>query len=170
MLYLLDTTDISLDDLVDFIPYFPNQMQEKFSKIKNHIYLKNSLLAYLIVIFGIKKIVGYYFFPTIIKGKITEDIGIHVSISHTNNYVAVVMSLDEVGLDIEEKRQVSDKFIKKLNASNENDALEKWTKYEALYKLNNKTILSDFDTKKYSIRTIHLDENELIISIANKKG
>lgn len=84
------------------------------------------------------------------NGKWVDKNGkIKFSLSHSNNLVAVAVSDDEIGVDVE---MVSDKILKlksKFNLSKTEQNIEeyltiKWTEKESLYKANN---MGDFITK-----------------------
>ncbi len=67
----------------------------------------------------------------------------HFSLSHSNIYSCVAISKNNVGVDIETKRIISENFKKRYNiqeCSNES-SLIKWTQYESYYKLVNNNIL-----------------------------
>ncbi|WP_027333967.1 4'-phosphopantetheinyl transferase family protein [Mycoplasma elephantis] len=106
------------------------------------------------------------------------------SISHSKKFVAVAISTEGVGVDIEEIKNISLKISKHILSEKEsiefnnlkkerqnNYLLEKWTQKEALFKyLNNKI----FESKKLDtiinnniLSTISL-ENKLILSVCSK--
>ena len=168
MLYILNTSEIELNNLKELIPYFPKKMQDKFNKIKDEVYQKNSLIAYLLLIFYIKKHLGVLYFPVIEKGESNTDLGFNFSISHTNNYVGLLISHEKAGFDMEEIREVSVNFKKRAKANSDLEALKKWTAFEALYKMDNLMKLNDLEKYQDMIETKVLLEQNLVLSIASK--
>lgn len=59
---------------------------------------------------------------------------IYISITHKYPYVAIAISKNPIGLDLETVRSIDDVTIKYLNCQNSLDALITWTKKESLFK------------------------------------
>lgn len=91
---------------------------------------------------GINTLLGFNTLPKIIfeesgKPRFEKDCGIHFSLSHSGNFVAVAVSKNPCGVDIEIKKPRSERFIKKImeNESLECDFYELWCLKEAYFKL-----------------------------------
>lgn len=109
---------------------------------------------------------------------------IHFNISHCKNGIAVAVSDQPVGIDIESYRQVSDSLIRytmneeEQRIINESDDpvrtfTEYWTKKEAVFKLRGTGITHDLHgllQGDEQVETTVVPEKEYVYSIATKKG
>lgn len=98
----------------------------------------------------------------------------HFSLSHSNIYSCVAISKNNVGVDIETKRIISENFKKRYNlleCSNES-SLIKWTQYESYYKFRNiKLSFSDFlkDNNISLIKSYIFDQYFLSIALEKEE-
>ena len=109
---------------------------------------------------------------------------IHFNISHCKNGIAVAVSDQPVGIDIESYRQVSDSLIRytmneeEQRIINESDDpvrtfTEYWTKKEAVFKLRGTGITHDLHgllQGDEQVETTVVPEKEYVYSIATKKS
>lgn len=142
--------------------------QHKDKKTKNC-----SLFAYLLLTSLIKDLkIDFVGKPNIINSKIKFNI------SHTGAYVCLVISSNEVGVDIEYKNRIIGTSLKSKMLSkeeldayknlslNEENYIHLWTKKEAYLKYLGKGInqrLDEIDTTSLAFNTI--EHQELFISI-----
>ena len=95
-----------------------------------------------------------------------KNSNIYFNYSHSKNYIACAISLEEVGIDIEEtNRIISDMIaIKYLdNVTNNNKRIETWVKKEAYSKLKGLGL----KIKIQNIKLAKIKENNILISNNN---
>lgn len=95
--------------------------------------------------------------------------------SHSKNYILIAISKDEIGVDIEEDRNISDKISKKyLNNIGKDERLKYWVIKESYVKLIDKPELlyEDIDISKIEFNKYILNTDNYVASImydGNKK-
>lgn len=147
----------------------------EIEKIKNTDVKKEKTYAWLLLLYAIKQVYGYEHyevdFEKLESGKWICD-KCHFSISHRRDYVAIVVSSNNVGVDIEKNKIPIKNFLSKIANDNEvklydnSKAIELWTKKESLFKLVGEKLFSlkKLNTEEYCFETIYVDD--YIISIA----
>lgn len=167
---IVDKNDLKDFDLHGFVDYLPPKIKEKYCKISNQDYFDSSILGYLILCMEIKKYYGFYYFPEFDKtGKpYDEGLGLYFNISHSNSIITVALSCEDIGIDIEYYRHISDNIKKKYFKENisDKDATIGWTRLEAALKLNGQGLsgINNVDLKKYKIKTIKYENFALSIA------
>ena len=137
-IYIATNGSISLEDNIPLI------LKEELSKIKNKDLISQKKTAYGLLAYAIEKELGKIINLENIKkderGKPTHP-DFNISFSHTNGLVAVAFSKTNIGIDIEEVKDVKlfSEPQKKLLCEDEKvsgleEATELWTKKEAIYK------------------------------------
>ncbi len=97
--------------------------------------------------------------------------GINISLSHTDKYYGFIISIDNVGIDIESIIN-NDKLAKRiLNNSEYNEYLanpialtEKWCLIEAYYKIYGNM---EIDETKFKNKTIYRLDDSILLAIGN---
>lgn len=100
------------------------------------------VFSYALLLKGINILLGLSALPKIIfeesgKPRFEESCGIHFSLSHSKDLVAVAISSSSCGVDVEFKKPRSERFIKKImeNESLDCDFYELWCLKEAYFKI-----------------------------------
>jgi len=161
MLYIFDEIE-SLDD------DFPEEMisllsDERRDKVKRHRYKtgkKSSAVVYLLLRLGLLEEYGIneaVVFDYLEKGKpvLRYHPKIHFSLSHSNNAAACVVADSEVGVDVQNIREVTDNAAKRALTIAEYDIFknhkdpyeyfcEIWAVKESVYKKTGQGIAADF--------------------------
>ena len=169
--YLIDTKEIdslecsSINE--EILKHINHHADEKVKKC--------SLFAYLLLFSLVGELnINFEKKPYIVNSNIKFNI------SHTGDYVCLVISNEEVGVDIEYKnRIISDTLKKKMMSTNElneylkvneeESLISLWTKKEAYLKYLGNGInqrLNEIDTSK--LKFISIDHQELVITIYGK--
>ena len=112
------------------------------------------------------------------NGKWSTD-NFKFSISHTKNVVAIAISNQEVGIDIEEKNRLNNSsdnlkakiLHKKESVKSDLELLELWTKKEAIYKYigKNSFIPSKILTTDYPVSSFDVDDSYVVSICSNEK-
>lgn len=169
-IYMLDIDGLDFDFLIE---YLPNNLKEKYLNIKNIQYRNSSLGGYYLLLNAIYDYYGQYYFPSFKEGKpVDVNLDFKFNISHSNNLVILATSYDEVGVDIEFNRVLTNSFKKKVfnnERIKDKEAIKRWTKIEAAIKLEGSSIgkYKELDFKKYKIETIRT--KDYAISLAKYK-
>lgn len=112
------------------------------------------------------------------NGKWHTD-GVCFSISHTKNVVAVAVSDNEVGIDIEKSdRAISKALFDKIACEAEikaypqptvKDVLILWTKKEAIFKRNGDKVFiaKEINTLNENAKTIYSENGDIVISVSS---
>ena len=160
-IYKLNVSDLDFSFLIE---YLPSNLQKKYHNISNLSYKNISLAGYFLLLNAIYDYYGVYYFPDFKEGKPFDlALDFKFNISHSKNVVVLATSYDEVGIDIEYKRKLSDEVKKRLFENekiNDKSATRKWTKLESAIKLEGSSILKyeNINFKKYHINTIFQDD------------
>ncbi len=115
----------------------PLSEQERISHINNDLRKKQSILAYSTLHFVLRKKYGIDK-PVILRDKNGKPFikqNVYFNVSHSNNFVALAFSKNEIGIDIEKIRPIKRGVIKKYNLD-----LKTWTIKEAIIKANGLTL------------------------------
>lgn len=143
--FLGDISDIDLDRVDENI--FSNYRIKKTHKIKNTNSLRQSIGAELVLIYAVKKC--FNIDPPVDyraddRGKTYfNNIDAFFSLSHSGRYVACVISENEVGVDIQKKREPNMKLAERFFTKSEYESVKKdpidkfnriWTRKEAVSK------------------------------------
>lgn len=115
------------------------------------------------------------------NGKLFTD-GFYFSFSHSNGHLVVAISSNNVGIDIQTKKEIKPSLVKKI--LNEKEYLEylnnidkvdyfftKWTQKEAIFKYKGDSysfIPSSIDTLSFDKILFSEDTNDLFISVASE--
>lgn len=94
-----------------------------------------------------------------------EDI--YFSYSHSKNYIAIVIAPFNIGIDIEEYREIS-KTVNEMYLNNSDTPLEDWVKKESYFKLLDSSQEDDFkniDINKINTNNYFIDNEEYKCSI-----
>lgn len=144
-LYIANVQNIDIEKALTIVPEIRKQKALNLSLEKDQ---KLSLGAYLLLIKALKlhhfDALKYEFYYNE-KGKPElKGLPINFSISHSGNYVAIALSKDPIGVDIQEIREIDDKLIgyvlndaeiSLINKDNKlNSFFEIWTAKEAYLK------------------------------------
>lgn len=91
---------------------------------------------------------------------------IHFSISHSHNFIVIAISRYNCGIDIEFiKERNFFKLAKRMNfegCCSLKDFYNKWTEYEAIYKLNDKyEKIEHYNYENYIISAVSTNSNEI---------
>lgn len=145
-----------------------------------------SLISYLLLWFSVKSNSGCKKPPELIFGKnnkpYLKNEDIFFNISHSKDGIACILSQNEVGIDIEKIRPVSQALAKKIctneeyfsycSSSNRNETLLTiWTKKESFVKMNANSIFTNFkkiNTK--NLKNVHCFKFENFIVSASLKN
>ena len=171
---LLNKKNINNLDLHKIVDYLPLNIKTKYLSITNEEYFTSSILGYLILVMEIKKYYGFYYFPSFPeKGKpYDKELGLYFNISHSKDMISVIISKEDVGIDIEYYRHISDNIKKKYFKKKLSDkkATIEWTRLESALKLTGEGLsgINNLNMKKYKIKTIKFPEYALSIA-KNKK-
>ena len=88
----------------------------------------------------------------------------HFSISHSKDYIALAFSDKNCGIDIEENKQRDFEKISQrmnFNAKTLDEFYQKWTEFEAKYKLGNDFIIAKtFKIENYTITAVSENPDE----------
>lgn len=165
--------EANLNDNIDlsFIEdALPLNIKEKYNKITDIKYYKISILGYFLLVRAIYDYYGFYYFPDFKEGKpFDNNLDFNFNITHSKDKVILIVSKDDVGIDLEYYKEVSRSLKERLfkdDKLSDKNAIIKWTKLESIYKLegNGVSINKKIDLKKYKVKT-HLYE-DYVISIA----
>ena len=177
----------------DMIKLIEKEKVAKINKIKNEKAKKQSILGEYLLIKLLKDFYKIDYqkltFYTNSNGKrYINNKKIYFNISHKNNYVTTVISKKEIGIDIEEVKDIDTKIIKKITTTHEEKYIsedknkknerfiEVYTLKEAYIKMLGENIskIKDYDFNKiYSNKEIRIkvdkNINNYIITICEKK-
>lgn len=96
---------------------------------------------------------------------------LYFSISHSGDYIAIAISKYNCGIDIEKNKKRDYKKIAdylKFEINSEEEFYIEWTKYEALYKLNNKEkSLKTFQIKEYTLTAMSEEKTIFNLFVQN---
>ncbi|MBO7215180.1 MAG: 4'-phosphopantetheinyl transferase superfamily protein [Clostridia bacterium] len=177
---------LNMPNNFEFSPVYPPLRQEEIEsagcdKVKKEKYFSWLLLEYAFsksYSLDIKDIK----FERLSNGKwVCGDC--YFSITHSNNAVAVAVSLSPVGIDMESRDRDASKVEKLLSpkereellsAANKNDyILTKWTERESSFKLSNDCNFRPFTTNDidcvYTTKTLKISKKEYILTVASNK-
>lgn len=165
--------EANLNDNIDlsFIEEaLPLNIKEKYDNITDIKYHNISLLGYFLLIKAIYDYYGFYYFPDFKEGKpFDNNLDFNFNITHSKNKVILIVSKQDVGIDLEYYKEVSSSLKerlfnnKKLTSKN---TIIKWTKLEAICKLEGKSvsIKNKLDYKKYKVKTYKYDDYAISIA------
>lgn len=161
ILILKINSDISRDYLNQVLPCLPDMVRQKYLKITNDEYFVSSILAYLMIVSYLRKKYHRFKFPIIENGR-SKDINEYFSISHSNEMVCVAFDNEEIGIDIEKKRKISDSLAKRLAPCD--NPLAEFTRMEAAFKLDNGYKMLETIPEKIELETLELGEYYLSVA------
>ncbi len=172
---VFDKTELKDINLHELVQYLPNQIKKKYESITNEDYFTSSLLGYLLLVFELKKYFGFYYFPDYsLSGKpYDSNLGLYFNISHSKNIIALIISKEDVGIDVECYRHISDSLKRKYlnNIKDDKKATIKWTKLESILKLTGVGLkgIDQINIQNYRVKTIKYDNFSLSIAKNKKK-
>lgn len=153
---ILDTRKTSFKDIVSKYEQLPEKRKEKANRLQNEAQKVVCVESYYLV----KEMLKLDKFPDFKTGKFGKPFlenQKHFNISHSHGVIVVAVSDDEIGVDIEKKKEISNALANQIcsneeleqigNKDNKNQEIIKlWTKKESLIKLEGKTIGTDLKT------------------------
>ena len=170
----------NINDLKDLNHPISKIREQKLNKYKYLDDKKRCLLAELLLKEGLKQFNIKEFEYTFNEyGKpYLKDINVFFNISHSKDYVVCIISDEEVGIDIEYKKDIDySKLIKRFKIEEQNsihnidDFYSIWTKKEAYIKMKGEGLrieLNSFDTN--NIKEISLlDDYKISVCFKNNK-
>ena len=173
-----------IPDFVEIGEVFPFERNIEIQECKNEEKKKEKYSAWKLLQFAIEKEVGEKIeniqFAKDKNGKWKCD-KCYFSLSHSACVVAVAISYDSVGVDIEKNREIKTPIYKKIlsdseikemeQAQDKNEyILKKWTQKESVFKEQEKQDynLKKADTKNSKTFTILQNNIEYFVSVATK--
>ncbi len=186
MLYIFNQFSlITEENLQEMIQEMPKERREKANQYKRIEDKKACAMAYYLLCQGLKEEYGIEKKPTFIyneygKPFLKENPKIFFNISHTKNIVVCAISNVEVGVDVEEIRDISPRVVEKMlnekeknEAKSEKDFTKYWTIKEAVSKCEG-TGLANFDYKnidydKYDFDMRYYAEDNAYLTVCYKK-
>lgn len=189
MIYLFDNIDAFSDELFwRSLKVIPKERVEKAIKFRNMIDKKLSVIAYLLLVYGIKK--EYGLFEELIfeygeneKPYIKNYPDIFFNISHCKYGVVCAISNEEVGIDIEAVSTYEEavanhicnerEYNSLVNSKNQVvDFCKLWTVKESVLKFTGKGICTDLksvlNNLHYKIETVCSADNRYVISVCER--
>ena len=136
---------------------------------------KYSKLEYSLIKEGLKRLYNIDKFEIVYteNGKpYLKDLNIHISISHSQDYVCVCFSEEEIGIDIQHFKEIKDNIKKYINVDkslSDKDTIIEISKREAAIKLEGLRLMNinDINLEKYNFK---IYSNKLfVIVVATKK-
>ena len=150
-----------------------NNIEYPINITKNESKIAYTLLRKLMnrvgIIFDIKNV----YFSENYKPFYKDD-NVFFSYSHSKNYVAVAIASTNIGIDIEEKRDISE-IIRVVYLNNKDEPLMNWVKKESYFKLLDSSSIEDFkkiDVDKVKENNYYIDNSSYKCSLfyeGNKK-
>lgn len=186
MLYVFNQFSlITEESLQEMIQEMPKERRKKANQYQQLEDKKACAMAYYLLRQGLKEEYGIEKKPTFLyneygKPFLKENPKIFFSISHTKSIVACVISDVEVGVDVEEVREVSPRVVDKMlnekeksQVKSEKDFIKYWTMKEAIAKCEG-TGLAHFDFKnidydQYQFDMRYYAENNAYLTVCYKK-
>jgi 4'-phosphopantetheinyl transferase len=184
-LYLFtDYSNISCDLLCSLISQLPYNRREKAKNYKNTSDKISCAVSYYLLLYGLRNDFGIFDFQigTQHNGKpyLSSCSDIYFNLSHCKYGCVCAISEKEVGVDIQDIRDVSDSVIKKVCCNNEIQVIEKsadksraftkiWAMKEAYTKMLGTGIvceLDKIDTTKLSKKISVTENDKYIIAVA----
>ena len=142
---------------------------------ENFITSKYSKLEYSLIKDGLKRLYNIDEFKVLYtdNGKpYLKDLNIYISISHSQDYVCVCFSEEEIGIDIQHFKEIKDNIKKYINVDkslSDKDTIIEISKREAAIKLEGLRLMNinDINLEKYNFK---IYSNKLfVIVVATKK-
>ena len=142
---------------------------------ENFITSKYSKLEYSLIKDGLKRLYNIDEFKVLYtdNGKpYLKDLNIYISISHSQDYVCVCFSKEEIGIDIQHFKEIKDNIKKYINVDkslSDKDTIIEISKREAAIKLEGLRLMNinDINLEKYNFK---IYSNKLfVIVVATKK-
>lgn len=142
---------------------------------ENFITSKYSKLEYSLIKDGLKRLYNIDNFKVLYtdNGKpYLEDLDIYISISHSEDYVCVCFSKEEIGIDIQHFKEIKDNLKKYLNIDkslSNKDTIIEISKREAAIKLEGLRLMNinDINLEKYNFKIY--SNKRFVIVVATKK-
>lgn len=139
-----------------------NDVNVDLNSIKSNIHRLQYLASRFLITQMVPESLPVVFFKSIYGKLFLKDSDLHVSLSHTSNFVAVAFAKENVAIDIEVLNRpierLKHKFINPIEAAwikKESDILEVWCAKEVAFKLYEKKEL-DFKENLQIIKVDHL--------------
>ena len=177
--YLLKLFEPSRDVYIKMLDFVSEEKREKIAKFKNSENQLQTLMAgvllrvILCTCFGFENTNITFERDSNGKPYLTNK-EVHFSISHSKNLVAVAVSRQKIGVDLEKIRDVNVKLIERYFTEKEKEYIninkinwqtrffEVWTNKEAFLKRSGvglRVKLNEFETKNsFNVKTYNLDD------------
>lgn len=190
MIYLFDNIAGFSDELFwRSLKVIPHERVEKAMKFRNMVDRKLSVIAYLLLVAGVKKEYGIleelqFGFGENEKPYLRKFPDIFFNVSHCKQGVVCAISSEAVGIDIEEianfdkevANYISNEEEYKNLVNSNNPALDfckLWTVKESVLKFTGKGICTDFKSVLHNlhckIETVCSLDNHYVISVCKKE-
>lgn len=135
--------EIFISELADFDAlklkneYFEKKISGANSRRVRELKTEAALIAYALKI-GFNRAIDRLIITQSDEGKpffVGENADLHFSVSHSGNLVAVGFSENEIGIDVQVERRVSETHLKKFGAEDADGFFEGFTRLESVGKL-----------------------------------
>ena len=138
----------------------PEELLQKFN-LKSYTHGKIHSLTYLMIDRILKEVYKIQTREIVFNSKkpILKSGGKYLSVSHSNEYIALAFSDNNCGVDIEKIKDRNFKAISArmgFNSKSLEDFYYNWTEFEASYKLG----------EKYSIKNINKIDNYILTAVS----